>query len=205
MINKPICNSETKKPQRREIWMVNFGQRKGSLQSGIRPCIISSNPVNNQFASIRNVFPITSKINKKLPVHVELDESCGLQEKSLVLTEQITTIDIRYDLLYYVGTVDDEIMERVDKAKNIQLGDLKPKTALERLDKTAQNMINEKLEDIRSVERTISNIKRETLIKHLMDEREAYLLSLQRICNKYGLDYKDYYVMYRKEEERIVV
>jgi hypothetical protein len=38
-----------------------------------------------------------------------------------------------------------------------------------------------------------------------MDEREAYLLSLQRICDKYNIDYRDYYVMYKKEDERIVV
>jgi mRNA-degrading endonuclease toxin of MazEF toxin-antitoxin module len=130
--NKEICKVEDKsihsnnnildknvvmrKPQRREIWMVNFGQRKGSIQSGIRPCIIGSNPINNKYANIRNVYPVTSKTNKKLLVHVELDESCGLKEKSLVLTEQVTTIDIRYDLLYYVGIVDEITMKRIDKA-----------------------------------------------------------------------------------------
>jgi mRNA interferase MazF len=204
-VNNINEHKEIRKPKRREIWYVNFGQKKGNLQSNIRPCLVSSNELSNLYSNIINVFPITSKLNKaKIPVHVEI-ENFGLKEKSLILTEQITTIDIRYDLLYYIGTVDELTMKKVDVARNIQLGDLKPKSPLERLDKSIQNIINEKLEDIKSVERTITNIKRESLVKHLMDEREANLLSLERICKKYNLDYKDYYVMYRKEEEKIVI
>jgi hypothetical protein len=74
-IDKTNYNRGKNNSQRGEIWYVNFGCKKGSVQSGIRPCIIGSNPINNQYSTIRNVYPVSSKINKskKVLVHVEIE------------------------------------------------------------------------------------------------------------------------------------
>jgi len=207
-INYNKYNQEAKKSQRMQIWYVNLGKKNGSVQGGMRPCLISSNSINNQFATIRNVFPITSQDKNNIPVHVSI-EGYGLEEKSTILTEQITTIDVRYDLMYYVGTIDELLMKKVDNARNIQLGDMVEKTPLERLSQNIQNVINDKLEDIRSIERTICTIINpdEYLKSNLYGQRECYLASLERICKKYNLDYHDYYTMYKreKEDDKIVI
>jgi mRNA-degrading endonuclease toxin of MazEF toxin-antitoxin module len=227
--NKEICKVEDKsihsnnnildknvvmrKPQRREIWMVNFGQRKGSIQSGIRPCIIGSNPINNKYANIRNVYPVTSKTNKKLLVHVELDESCGLKEKSLVLTEQVTTIDIRYDLLYYVGIVDEITMKRIDKARNIQLGDLEEKTDLEKLSNESRQYVINKMEFIETCKKSIEFYKSirgdEYSISLAEDEKFKEENALKYYCYKNNIDYdkiyNDYYDIKKRKEESIMV
>lgn len=201
-----IKNEQVNKPQRREIWMVNFGQRKGSLQSGIRPCIISSNFVNNQFASIRNVFPITSKINKKLPVHVELDESCGLKEKSLVLTEQVTTIDIRYDLLYYIGIVDEVTMKRIDKARDIQLGGLEEKTLLEKLPSDMKSYIINKIKFIETCKQSIEFLQKingdQYSIDLAEDEKFKEENALQYFCYNNKISYDEIYNNYIEIEKR---
>lgn len=191
--------------KRGEIWMVDLGNNGNSIQSFRHPFLVTSNDLNNQHSPNITGCSGTSKMKARLPVHVEIEQGCGgLKVRTTILCETLRPID-RSKFLYKMGEVDDNIMLKVKKAINIQNGDIKPKTELERLPQTIQNMINEKLEDIKSVERTITNIKRESLVKHLMDEREAHLLSLERICKKYNLDYKDYYVMYRKEEEKIVI
>jgi mRNA interferase MazF len=192
-----------------EIWQVNLGEGRNSIQGGIRPFLITSNMLSTKYSPNVSGCSITSRLQKaKLPVHVELNdyEKYGLKKKSIILAETLCQIDKKTQLLYKIGSIDDEdIMDKVEEAIRIQNARLKPKTPLEKLDKKIQILIEEKLEDIRSVERTITNIRRESLIKHLMSEREVCLLSLERICNKYNLDYKDYYVMYRKEEEKIVI
>jgi hypothetical protein len=107
-------------------------------------------------------------------------------------------------------------MDKVEEAIRIQNARLKPKTPLEKLSQNAQDLIYDKLDDIRSIERTICNIinddeNDDESLKNLKDnlygQRECYLASLERICKKYDLDYRDYYTMYKKEKpnERIVV
>jgi mRNA-degrading endonuclease toxin of MazEF toxin-antitoxin module len=190
-----------RKVKRQEIWYVDLGKRNGSIQSNVRPFLITSNPVNNKYSTTVNGFPITSKINSKadIPVHVKIS-NCGLKEESLVLTEQITTIDIRYDLLGYVGTVDDIVMKQVDRARNIQLGDLVEKTPLERLSKEIQDEIHETLQFIYSYEKVLGRSKSNNL-NHLLSERSMLLDHLERICKDNGINYKDYYVEYTRERK----
>jgi mRNA interferase MazF len=205
-------NGEIRTPQRMEIWYYNFGNRQGSLQSNIRPILISSNLVNNKFASIRNVFPITTKINKKLPVHVEID-NCGLPEKSLVLTEQITTIDIRYGLMSYVGKVDEMTMKRVDKAVAIQLGDLKEKNTLERLPKNFRDYLIKSFKMIGTYELTIETMKinnvSQIAIDVIEDQKFMEENGLKCYCDRnlvnYNIVYNDYKELMKEKEENIAL
>lgn len=197
---------EVKRAKRCEIWYVNLPQRKGSIQSGIRPFLVTSNPINNRFSTIVNGFPITSKVSSKpnIPVHIEI-ENFGLDEKSLVLTEQITTIDIRYDLMYYVGTVDEITMKRIDNARNVQLGDMIEKTQLDKLHYKLRNNIEEKLEAIQDIEKVIARTKSESLVNKLLSERGDLLYLLQIFCEDNNLNYRDFYVMYKKEKDVIAM
>jgi mRNA interferase MazF len=68
------------------------------------------------------VAAITSQLEKaKLPTHVELDrEVCGLEKNSVVLLEQIRTID-KQRLKHKISSLDDELMEKVNEALQISL------------------------------------------------------------------------------------
>lgn len=94
---------------------------EGSLQSGTRPVVIVSNDMANQYSPVLTILPITSRMTKKnLPTHVPVEE-CGLEKKSLVLAEQIMSIN-RKDLLKKMGSIANTIYERrVKRAMEIQL------------------------------------------------------------------------------------
>lgn len=110
------------RPRCGDIWMCNLCQNGKSVQSGYRPVFIVSNNMNNEHSPILNVIPLTSRQKKKLPVHVELSnyEEYGLQAKSTMLIEQITTISID-DIDRYVGTIRDEsVFNDIYRAMSIQ-------------------------------------------------------------------------------------
>lgn len=93
----------------------------GSLQTGFRPVLIVSNDKANQFSPVVTIVPITSKMGKnKLPTHV-LIKGCGLVQKSIILVEQITSIN-KTRLSGYVGSIRKTAAESaVKKAIAIQL------------------------------------------------------------------------------------
>jgi len=94
-------------------------------QGGIRPVIIIQNDVGNRYSPTVIVSAITSQINKaKLPTHVEISsEEYGLNKDSVVLLEQVRTLDKRR-LKEKIGHMTDEDMIKVDVALKISL-DLK--------------------------------------------------------------------------------
>lgn len=65
---------------------------------------------------------MTSKMDKPaLPTHVLAKTDCGLKENSLILMEQVQTID-QYQLRNLIGTLDEEKMMEVDRALSISVG-----------------------------------------------------------------------------------
>lgn len=111
------------KPKCGELWMCDLGENEGSVQSGYRPVFIVSNDKNNQYSTTVNVFPLTSKINKKkLPVHVEIwnYQKYGLDSPSTILVEQPMTVPIS-KLKRRIGEIDDIfLLESICKAIGIQ-------------------------------------------------------------------------------------
>lgn len=77
-----------------DIYMAELPDDEGgSLQSGTRPVIIVSNNLANKHSPVVTVIPLTSQLSKKkLPTHTIVDE-CGLDKKSIVLAEQIMSIN----------------------------------------------------------------------------------------------------------------
>ena len=95
----------------------------GSEQGGVRPVLIIQNDIGNKYSPTVIATAITSQINKaKMPTHIEIDANeYGLSKDSVVLAEQIRTIDKRR-LKEKIGHLDDELMTRVNEALEISFG-----------------------------------------------------------------------------------
>lgn len=107
--------------RRGEIYYADLSPVVGSEQGGFRPVLIIQNNVGNHYSSTTIVAAITSKEAKAgLPTHVHTATS-GLERKSVVMLEQIRTID-KSRLLEYVGKLDKKNMQQVDQALIISLG-----------------------------------------------------------------------------------
>ncbi|WP_027632019.1 type II toxin-antitoxin system PemK/MazF family toxin [Clostridium hydrogeniformans] len=109
--------------KRGDIFYADLSPVVGSEQGGIRPVIILQNDIGNKYSPTVIVGAITSQINKaKLPTHVEISsEEYGLNKDSVVLLEQIRTLDKRR-LKEKIGHMTDSDMEKVDKALLISMG-----------------------------------------------------------------------------------
>lgn len=108
--------------RRGDIFYAELNPVVGSEQGGTRPVLVIQNDIGNQYSPTTIVAAITSQLEKaKLPTHVELDrEMCGLERNSVVLLEQIRTID-KQRLKHKVSSLDDELMEKVNEALQISL------------------------------------------------------------------------------------
>lgn len=109
--------------KRGDIYYADLSPVIGSEQGGIRPVLIIQNDIGNKYSPTVIISAITSQINKaKLPTHVEISsEEYGLSRDSVVLLEQIRTIDKRR-LKDKIGHISDELMGDVDKAISVSLG-----------------------------------------------------------------------------------
>ncbi len=109
--------------KRGDLFYADLSPVVGSEQGGTRPVIIVQNDIGNKYSPTVICAALTSQINKaKLPTHLEVSaERYGLQKDSVILLEQIRTIDKRR-LREKISHADDELMERVDKALAISLG-----------------------------------------------------------------------------------
>jgi len=187
------------------VWVKLFGSvgsEQGSDEYG-RPCVCIQNNVGNTFAPTIIVACITSQQTKtKLPTHVEISscEKYGLTKDSVVLLEQIRTLDKKLRIVRKSGHLDEIVMKKINKALAISIGEMEEKTPLEKLPQGLRIKIEEMLEDVHIYEKAISKSKNESLISHLIGEREAFLLSLQKFCESNKLNYKDYYTMYRPKK-----
>lgn len=104
MKEKMIC--------RGDLFYYDFGDNSGSVQSGERPVLVVQADDYNQNAPTIIVAAVTSVIKKRyLPSHIILGEEFGLKKPSMVLLEQIRTVN-REDLREYIGTVDDDKLFR---------------------------------------------------------------------------------------------
>lgn len=95
----------------------------GSEQGGIRPVLVIQNDVGNRYSPTVIVLAVTGQLNKaRLPTHVPIDcEGTGLVKDSVVLAEQIRTLDKRR-LRERIGALKPEVMARVSEAVKISLG-----------------------------------------------------------------------------------
>ena len=106
---------------RGDIYYADLSPSQGSEQGGCRPVVILQNDVGNKYSPTTIVAPITSRLGKKqLPTHITFN-GCGLPKDSVILMEQIRTID-KGRLKQRMGWVSSEVMEQIDQAMKISLG-----------------------------------------------------------------------------------
>jgi mRNA interferase MazF len=107
---------------RGDMYYADLGPVIGSEQDGIRPVLVIQNNVGNRHSPTIVVAAITSVISKaKLPTHYAIPAINGLEKDSLVLLEQVRTID-RKRLGEYIGILDDKYMKGIDRALAISIG-----------------------------------------------------------------------------------
>lgn len=106
---------KNKEIYRGDLYYYNFGTCSGSVQSGERPVFVIQADDYNRNAPTIIVAAVTSVMKKRyLPSHIELGEDFGLKKPSMVLLEQLRTVN-KDDLKEYIGTVDDEqIIRRIN-------------------------------------------------------------------------------------------
>jgi mRNA interferase MazF len=109
--------------KRGDIFYADLSPVVGSEQGGVRPVIIIQNDVGNRYSPTVIIGAITSQINKaKLPTHVEISsEEYGLNKDSVVLLEQIRTLDKRR-LKEKIGHMTQADMKKVEDALLISIG-----------------------------------------------------------------------------------
>ncbi len=109
--------------RRGEIYYADLSPVVGSEQGGVRPVLIVQNDVGNKYSPTVIAAAITSQKEKsKLPTHIEINaQNCGLAKNSVVLLEQIRTID-KKRLKERMGMLDEDAMYRVNSALSISFG-----------------------------------------------------------------------------------
>lgn len=111
------------KIKRGDIFYADLKPVIGSEQGGCRPVVIIQNNVGNKHSPTVIVAPVTSHINKKInmPTHCYFNIKNGIMEPSIILLEQIRTID-KLRLQEYIGALDEKSMKNLNKALSISIG-----------------------------------------------------------------------------------
>lgn len=108
--------------RRGDLFYADLNPVVGSEQGGIRPVLVIQNDVGNHFSPTVIAAAITSrKAKNSLPTHILLENVPGLAPTSLLLLEQLRTID-RKRLRGYIGRISKEKMLEVDAALAISIG-----------------------------------------------------------------------------------
>ena len=109
--------------KRGDIYYADLSPVIGSEQGGVRPVLILQNNMGNRFSPTVIIAAITSQMDKvRMPTHIKLDaKENGLPRKSIVLLEQIRTID-KSRLQQYIGHLSPTAMDRVNDALRVSIG-----------------------------------------------------------------------------------
>ena len=109
--------------KRGDIYYADLSPVVGSEQGGVRPVLIVQNDVGNKYSPTVIAAAITSqKYKTSLPTHISVNSGgCGLAKDSIVLLEQVRTID-KKRLKEHMGTLDNTDMNKINKALSVSFG-----------------------------------------------------------------------------------
>ena len=119
-----VRSVKTVNVHRGDIYYADLSPVVGSEQGGIRPVLIIQNDTGNRYSPTVIAAAITSQTGKaRLPTHIALpvNESCGLNRDSIILLEQVRTLD-KKRLRERMGHVEEQVMEKVDTAIAVSFG-----------------------------------------------------------------------------------
>ena len=113
--------------QRGDMYYANLGNGIGSEQNGNRPVVIIQNNLGNRFSSTIIVATISSRygIKPRLPTHYFINAEDGLALPSIILLEQLRTID-KGRLTAYIGRLSQKHIEGIDHALAVSTGLIRP-------------------------------------------------------------------------------
>lgn len=109
--------------KRGDIYYADLSPVVGSEQGGVRPVLIVQNDVGNKYSPTVIAAAITSQQDKsRMPTHINVNgDSCGLSKDSVVLLEQVRTID-KQRLKERMGNLSTTDMNKINRALNISFG-----------------------------------------------------------------------------------
>mgnify|MGYP003305403525 CR=1 FL=1 len=109
--------------KRGDIYYADLSPVVGSEQGGVRPVLIVQNDVGNKYSPTVIAAAITSQREKtNLPTHIKVNaHDCGLAKDSVVLLEQVRTLD-KKRLREKMGILDKSEMYKIDKALSVSFG-----------------------------------------------------------------------------------
>lgn len=109
--------------KRGEIYYADLRPSVGSEQGGVRPVLIIQNDTGNKYSGTVICASITSRENKhRLPTHIDIYcDECGIKKDSIVLLEQIRTID-KSRIGRLIGKLSPAVMKNVNRALMCSLG-----------------------------------------------------------------------------------
>lgn len=123
-----ICDIMRKFVNQWDIYIVDLGNKGGSVQNGVRPCVIVQNAIGNACSPTSICLPITSKVKKSnMPPHYMLHKKdypffdC---EENIVLCEQVCTIDVVSQVQKRLGTLKERDRENILEALMSNFRDL---------------------------------------------------------------------------------
>ena len=109
--------------KRGDVYWADLNPFFGSEQGGTRPVLVLQNDAGNFFSPTLIVAPMSSQVDKRtdLPTHIVLEQVRGLEGPSLIMLEQLKTIDKRR-VRSYAGKLTKEQMTEVEAALTGTLG-----------------------------------------------------------------------------------
>lgn len=161
---------------RGEIYFVNFGNRKGSVQRGVRPALILQNDIGNKYSTTVTVAPLTTEF-KDLPTHVMVQAS----EMSQVLVEQIQCVS-KDQIREYICKLGEKDMELVANAIKLQLW-IDFSQSKQQMCRIIDDLI-----DLIKINKTL---KRHSIRNIIRDQRTMlYPIHIQELSQEYKNKYK---------------
>jgi mRNA interferase MazF len=109
-----------KKILRGDVYFANLDPIIGSEQGGSRPVLVLQNNTGNHFSPTVIVAAVTSKPKPHLPTHLPISCIPELGDGSVVLLEQLRTID-KSRLQRHLGTISHATMRIIDDALAVSL------------------------------------------------------------------------------------
>lgn len=110
--------------KRGDMFYADLSPVVGSEQGGIRPVVIIQNDLGNKYSPTVIAAAITSQLGKtKLPTHIVINsKELGLKSDSVILAEQVRTID-KSRLKEKIGHIEDKLlMQKINSALGVSIG-----------------------------------------------------------------------------------
>lgn len=172
----------------------------GSEQAGERPFVVIQNNLGNKYSPTLVVALTTTKVKRDMPTHVSLTKEFGLKEDSVVMLEQIRTID-RSRIIEdsYIGRVSRETMKLVDEAMSISVA----------LENARDSEVRKQVREIEYWERSVNDLLDDIYatgeqIRQRIIKLKIEYNKLKEMCYRCRLYLGDYYILDEFKYESIL-